>query len=88
DGEAAAPNAHDLSKLFEVENIVKCATLSATASAERRESRWGNAHQRTDFPETDNANWLCHVDLRRGGGGEILASKRALDRRIPAGGER
>ena len=84
--EVAVTNGHELSKLFEVENIVKCATFSAVASAERRESRWGNAHQRTDYPETDNANWLCHVDLRRGGNGEIVAAKRSLDRRPPSGG--
>ena len=30
---------HDLFKVYEVENIIQCATLSAQASKERRESR-------------------------------------------------
>ncbi len=88
DEEVAVRNSHELSKLIEVENIVKCATFSTVASLERRESRWGNVHHRTDYPETDNQNWLCHIDLRRGAGGEVIAGKRDVDRRIPSGGER
>jgi succinate dehydrogenase/fumarate reductase flavoprotein subunit len=59
-------NAHELSKLYEIDNIVACATLSAKASLERKESRWGGAHRRTDFPERDDRNWLRHVVLTRG----------------------
>ena len=59
-------NAHELSKLYEIDNIVACATLSAKASLERKESRWGAAHRRTDFPERDDRNWLRHVVLTRG----------------------
>lgn len=57
---------HELSKVYEVEHIIQCATLSARASLERKESRWGGAHRRTDYPETDDKKWLCHVLLRRG----------------------
>jgi succinate dehydrogenase/fumarate reductase flavoprotein subunit len=32
---------HDLFKTYEVENIIQCATMSALASNERKESRWG-----------------------------------------------
>jgi succinate dehydrogenase/fumarate reductase flavoprotein subunit len=88
DEEVAVGNGHELAKLLEVENIVKCATFSAVASLERRESRWGRVHQRTDYPETDNQNWLCHMDLRRGEGGEVIPGTRDLDRRLPSGGER
>jgi succinate dehydrogenase/fumarate reductase flavoprotein subunit len=59
-------NGHELSKSYEVENIVHCASLSAAASLARKESRWGNAHLRTDYPDTDDKNWLCHVVLHRG----------------------
>jgi succinate dehydrogenase/fumarate reductase flavoprotein subunit len=59
-------NGHELSKLYEVENIVTCATLSARAALERKESRWGDAHRRTDYPERDDKRWLCHVVVRRG----------------------
>jgi succinate dehydrogenase/fumarate reductase flavoprotein subunit len=58
-------NGHELSKLYEVENIIQCASLSASASLERTESRWGQAHRRTDYPEIDNENWRCHVVVRR-----------------------
>ena len=66
DHEVMVRNGHELSKLYEVENIVNCATLSAIASMERKESRWGLVHKRTDYPEKDNQDWLCHVDLQRG----------------------
>ncbi len=57
---------HDLFKTFEVENIIECATLSATASLERTESRWTPWHYRSDFPEKDDANWLKHIVLTKG----------------------
>ncbi len=66
DGQVLIRNGHELSRLWEVEHIVKCASLSARASLERRESRWGEGHFRTDYPERDDENWLCHVVLRRG----------------------
>ena len=59
-------NGHELARLYEVENIVECATLSARAALERKESRWGQAHYRTDYPERDDKDWLCHVILERG----------------------
>ena len=64
-GQVAVENGHQLSKLYEVESILQCATLSAHASLTRRESRWGQGHRRTDYPETDNQNWLCHVVVDR-----------------------
>jgi succinate dehydrogenase/fumarate reductase flavoprotein subunit len=86
DEEVATENVHDLIKTFEVENIIKCATFSAISSLERKESRWGNAHQRTDFPDLDDQNWLCHVDLQKGEDQEVKASKRSLVRRLAGGG--
>jgi succinate dehydrogenase/fumarate reductase flavoprotein subunit len=63
---------HDLFKTYEVANIIQCATLSATASLERTESRWLPWHYRVDFPEKDDANWLKHIVLSRGEGpGEV-----------------
>ena len=59
-------NGHELSKLYEVENIVWCADFSAVASLERKESRWGYNHMRTDFPEKDDKNWRRHVLLGKG----------------------
>ena len=56
---------HDLFKVYEVENIIHCARLSATASKERKESRWGPWHHRTDYPASD-PNWVKHITLTRG----------------------
>jgi succinate dehydrogenase/fumarate reductase flavoprotein subunit len=66
----AVRNGHELSKLYEVESIVQCATLSAHAALNRTESRWGMAHMRTDYPKTDNQNWLRHIVLKMGDGPE------------------
>lgn len=57
---------HDLFKVYEVENIIQCAAMSAVASKERKESRWGLWHMRSDFPEKDDANWLKHIVLTQG----------------------
>jgi succinate dehydrogenase/fumarate reductase flavoprotein subunit len=57
---------HDLFKAYEVENVIHCATLSALASRERKESRWGLWHLRSDFPERNDRDWLKHIVLRRG----------------------
>lgn len=59
-------NQHDLFKAYEVENIIQCATMSAIASKERRESRWGFCHKRSDYPMKDDANWLKHIVLTQG----------------------
>jgi succinate dehydrogenase/fumarate reductase flavoprotein subunit len=66
DNKILVSNGHDLSKLYEVENIVRCATFSALAALERRESRWGDNHRRTDYPDRDDENWLRHVVLTPG----------------------
>jgi succinate dehydrogenase/fumarate reductase flavoprotein subunit len=57
---------HDLFKSLEVENIINCAMLSATASKERKESRWYPWHFRSDFPEKNDRDWLKHVVLTMG----------------------
>ncbi len=56
----------DVFKTLEVENIIAVAAISAAASRERKESRWGPYHRRTDYPERDDANWLKHILCRRG----------------------
>ena len=57
---------HDVFKVLEVENIIGCAAVSASAALERKESRWGSYHYRSDYPQRDDANWLKHIDCRRG----------------------
>lgn len=63
-----AVGGHELSKVYEVENILHCASLSATASLARKESRWGTSHRRTDYPERNDDKYLCHIVLRKGEG--------------------
>lgn len=55
----------DTVKALEVMNIITCALLSARASLERKESRWGFWHFRVDFPATSN-QYRAHVVVRRG----------------------
>ncbi len=57
---------HDLFKSMEVENIINCATLSATASKDRAESRWHPWHYRSDYPERNDEKWLKHIVLTMG----------------------
>ncbi len=57
---------HDLFKVYEVENIIQCATMSAVASKERKESRWGPWHFRTDFPDKNDRDWRKHIVLTQG----------------------
>jgi len=71
-------NGHELSKLYEVENIVRCATLSALASLERKESRWGDAHRRVDYPNRDDKHYRCHIVLSKGEGGETRVGTRSI----------
>lgn len=68
-------NGHELARLYEVENIIRSADLSVEASSFREESRWGGAHRRVDFTERDDANWQCHVVLKKGAKGEIIPNK-------------
>lgn len=58
-------NNHELSKAYEVENIICCADLSAYAALERKESRWGSSHFRSDFPEKDDTQWLKHILVQK-----------------------
>src|SRR5581483_3429203 len=66
---AATP--HELMRTAEVGFIRDCAEMAARASLFRTESRWGLYHQRLDYPERDDERWFCHVNVRRGGHGEM-----------------
>ena len=46
--------------------IIQCAAMSAVASKERKESRWGLWHMRSDYPVKDDAQWLKHIVLTQG----------------------
>jgi succinate dehydrogenase/fumarate reductase flavoprotein subunit len=76
---------HDLFKAREVENIIQCATMSAIASKARRESRWLPWHYRSDFPDTDDQQWLKHIVLTQGCAPEDVQVSEAPIIRIAGG---
>ena len=59
-------DAHDLCKSYEIDNIIRCACISAMASLERKESRWKDSHYRVDYPEKNDQEWLCHLVVKQG----------------------
>jgi succinate dehydrogenase/fumarate reductase flavoprotein subunit len=48
---------------LELQNMILCAQLVLRAAIRREESR--GAHQRSDFPKTDDTQWKKHVELNR-----------------------
>ena len=52
--------------------------LRSIASLFRKESRWGLYHYRLDYPELDNQNWFCHVNLKKDAAGNMSAFKRPV----------
>ena len=77
--QTSVASGHELSKLYEIDHIVQCADFSAQASLFRKESRWGDAHRRVDFPEQDDQNFLCHVTVGKGEGpSDIQVAKEPL----------
>ena len=61
ENEVNVEDGHDLARLYEAEHIIRCADCSAAAALTRKESRWGDAHFRSDYPETNETNWKKHV---------------------------
>jgi len=74
-----ADDIHELMRVIELYCIIDCAELSARASLERRESRWGLAHYRIDYSERDDENWLKFIILRRNTEtGEMTVASRSV----------
>ncbi len=60
-----AHNPHELMRALEVHAIRDCAEMAARASLYRTESRWGLYHNRVDYPERNDADWLVHVQVQK-----------------------
>jgi len=74
-----ARDPHELMRCMEVHFIRDCAEMAARASLYRRESRWGLYHYRLDYPEKNNDEWFCHVNLKRDESGEMVLFKRPVE---------
>ncbi|WP_059410669.1 FAD-binding protein [Cupriavidus basilensis] len=59
-------------ELREARRMAAVGTTVLQAALGRTESR--GAHQRTDFPATDNTRWLQHIAFTRGGSDELVQS--------------
>ena len=77
--ELGASTPHDLMRALECSFIRDCAEMAARASLFRTESRWGLYHYRLDYPELNNDDWFCHVNLKRSPDGEMVAFKRPVE---------
>lgn len=74
-----ARDPHELMRCMEVHFIRDCAEMAARASLYRKESRWGLYHYRVDYPEKNNEEWFCHVNLKKEESGEMVLFKRPVE---------
>jgi succinate dehydrogenase/fumarate reductase flavoprotein subunit len=75
----SAADPHELMRAMEVHTIRDCAEMAARASLYRTESRWGLYHYRVDHPEKNDADWNCHVQLKRDPAGRMVCEKRPVE---------
>lgn len=74
-----ARDPHELMRCMEVHFIRDCAEMAARASLYRKESRWGLYHYRVDYPEKNNEEWFCHVNLKKDESGQMVFRKRPVE---------
>jgi succinate dehydrogenase/fumarate reductase flavoprotein subunit len=76
--EVGATSPHEVMRVVEGQFIRDCAEMAARASLYRRESRWGLYHYRQDFPDMNDRDWFCHVNLKKNATGEMGVFKRPV----------
>lgn len=74
-----ARDPHELMRCMEVHFIRDCAEMAARASLYRKESRWGLYHYRLDYPDKNNEEWFCNVNLKKDESGNMTLFKRPVD---------
>jgi succinate dehydrogenase/fumarate reductase flavoprotein subunit len=52
--------------------------MAAVASMYRQESRWGLYHNYVDFPQTNDSEWFCHVQLFKDNNDQMTCSKKPV----------
>lgn len=66
---------------MEAINLLECGQIVATAALERKESR--GSHQRSDFPNTDNQNWLKNIIIWQENGRRHVAAEPVVPAEVP-----
>jgi succinate dehydrogenase/fumarate reductase flavoprotein subunit len=74
-----AQDPHELMRCMEVHFIRDCAEMAARASLYRRESRWGLYHYSIDYPEKNDEEWFCHVNLKKDESGQMTLFKSPIE---------
>ncbi|MHC5775335.1 fumarate reductase/succinate dehydrogenase flavoprotein subunit [Nostoc sp.] len=74
-----ARDPHELMRSLEVHFIRDCAEMAARASLYRQETRWGLYHYRLDYPEKNDDEWFCHVNLKKDELEQMVLFKRPVD---------
>lgn len=74
-----ARDPHELLRANEAQHILDCAKMAAVASLYRQESRWGLYHNYVDFPQTDDADWFCHVQLYKDDSNQMSCRKKTIE---------
>ncbi|WP_084572825.1 fumarate reductase/succinate dehydrogenase flavoprotein subunit [Methylocapsa aurea] len=74
-----ARDPHELMRALEVYSILDCADMAAAASLFRTESRWGLYHYRMDYPEPNDADWFCHLQLFKDENSRMACRKRPIE---------
>ena len=70
--ELTAEDPHTLSKCLEAADTVLCLEMIFRSAETRTESRGiMYPHYRTDYPKTDDKNWLKWINIRQGADGEM-----------------
>lgn len=78
-GLMGARDPHELMRCMEVHFIRDCAEMAARASLYRKESRWGLYHYRLDYPDKNNEEWFCNVNLKKDESGNMTLFKLPVD---------
>jgi succinate dehydrogenase/fumarate reductase flavoprotein subunit len=73
---ASTSSLADIIELGEARRMATTAHMILDAALTRTESR--GAHQRTDFPARDDANWLRHTSFRRDAEGRMIKEAMAI----------
>ena len=73
-----AEDSHGVMKVHEALSILDCFEMSVRASLERKESRWGLMHMRTDYQKRDDENYFGFIVVKKNQIGSMETSIRKL----------